>query len=89
MSEQEHLISLLREQLKELEADLTRTQEELHETRAKTSEIVASAEQRLFWMDKYHLGPETFEKRRYARILVRSLAFARRVAAYLRKLRRT
>lgn len=88
-SGQEHLVARLRERLEVLERELTRTQEELRETRAKTSEIVASAERRLFWMDKYYLGPETFEKRRYIRILVRGLAFARRAVGYLRKLRRT
>lgn len=70
------------------EQDLTTTKRELAEVRQRTSAIVAAAEDRLAWMDRYYLGPETFERRRYMRVLVRGLAFTRRVAGFLRRLPR-
>ncbi len=79
----------LEKQNSKLSADVTVLQRELLEVRDQASSEIATAQARLYWMDKHYLGPENFEKRAYVRVLVRGLALMRRVAAYLRRIKST
>lgn len=79
-------VESLKQEVESLSTALEQAQQELLLVRRQTSQIVAEAQDRLYWMDKYRIGPDAFENKLYIRLLLRSLSFARRCSGLLRKI---
>ena len=76
------------QEIEALQARVAQLERQLAEQAARTNEVVAGAQDRAYWLDRWHLDLNALMRRRGASEFRAGVRLARSVVRWLKKIRR-